>query len=74
MIHFTNIAAKYGYSVPATIEDYLELNPNGRFVIDGDELREYEPDGPNVISSYPLMDSEGKRYCVVGQVIGEESE
>lgn len=43
---YVNISDGYGDPVPVTIDDYLELNPEGRFEIDytSDTIRQYYSD------------------------------
>lgn len=43
---FVNISERYGDAVEVTIDDYRELNPEGEFVADSDEIREYFSDEP----------------------------
>lgn len=43
---FINNSEGYGVACPVTVEDYLDLNPDGRFETWGDEIREYRSDEP----------------------------
>ena len=40
-----NISERYGDHVTVKIADYRELNPDGRFEIHSDGIREYFEDG-----------------------------
>lgn len=78
---FINISDEYGDSVPVTLDDYRELNPDGEFEIVGDEIREYyhedydeedeENDGANWQSAGRLGFTHGSRetgyWCVVAR-------
>ena len=41
----TNVCERYGEPVAVTIADYRELNPDGKFEIHSDGIREYLEDG-----------------------------
>jgi hypothetical protein len=46
MAKFINISERYGGQFNVTVADYKELNPNGKFEIHGDEIREYRSNNP----------------------------
>lgn len=45
-LRFTNLSDRYGEQEPVCLNDYRELNPEGNFEINGDEIIEYLSDKP----------------------------